>query len=128
MRPPVSRRTSGRGDEFRAGTTASLYRRHGDGVLLSIRLTPKSSRDAVEGVTATADGGVHLGLRVRAVPEDGGANKALVALLAKWANLRKSDIEIVSGTMARLKTVLLHGDPEKLTARLDRLCAAFAWP
>jgi len=106
--------------------TASLYRRHSGGVQLSVRLTPKSSRDAVEGVAAAADGSVHLKVRVRAVPENGAANKALVALVAKWAGVPKSDIEIVAGTTSRLKTVLLRGNREKLATRLDGLCAVFA--
>jgi uncharacterized protein (TIGR00251 family) len=106
--------------------TASLYRRRSDGVLLSVRLTPKAGRDAVEGVAAAANGSVHLKARVRAVPENGAANKALAALLAKWVGVPKSDIEIVSGATARLKTVLLRGNPAELAVRLDGLCAAFA--
>ena len=106
--------------------TAAFYRKHKDGVLLSVRLTPKSGRDAVEGVAAAADGSVHLKARVRAVPENGAANKALVALLARWAGVPNRDIEIISGTTSRLKAVLLRGDPGKLTVRLDGLCAAFA--
>jgi uncharacterized protein (TIGR00251 family) len=105
--------------------TADFYRRHDDGILLAVRLTPKADRDAVEGVAAASDGSVHLKARVRAVPENGAANKALVALLAKWAGVPKSDIGIVAGTASRLKTVLLRGDPEKLTVKLDGLCAAF---
>ena len=43
------------------------------GVVLQVRLTPKSSRDALEGVEVLADGACVLKARVRAVPEDGKA-------------------------------------------------------
>ncbi|MEQ1648106.1 MAG: DUF167 family protein, partial [Hyphomicrobiaceae bacterium] len=41
-----------------------------DGLELRVRLTPKSSRDAVEGIETTADGPA-LKARVTAIPEDG---------------------------------------------------------
>ena len=51
-----------------------------DGLEITVRLTPKSSRDALEGAESGADGGAWLKARVRAVPEDGKANKALIAV------------------------------------------------
>ena len=54
-----------------------------DGLTLHVRLTPKSSRDALEGVEMLADGQTVLKARVRAAPEDGKANDALIALVAK---------------------------------------------
>lgn len=75
------------------------------GLTLRIRLTPNASKDAVEGVTETADGHCHLSVRVRAVPEKGKANKALIAVLSQFLGLPKRGIEVIRGTTSRLKTV-----------------------
>lgn len=96
----------------------ACHRRRAEGVELLVRLTPKSARDAVEGVATAADGRAHLKARVRAVPEKGKANRALVALLANALGLPAGAIEIVSGDTARLKTVLLKGDAEAIEAAI----------
>tara|TARA_R110002072_G_scaffold121437_9_gene255236 strand:+ start:1661 stop:1987 length:327 start_codon:yes stop_codon:yes gene_type:complete len=80
------------------------------GLTLRIRLTPNASKDAVEGVTETADGLCHLGVRVRAVPEKGKANKALIAVLSQFLGLPKRDIEVIRGTTSRLKMVRVTTD------------------
>ena len=51
---------------------------------------------------------------VTAVPEDGKANKAVIALLAKRLKLPKSAIDIASGATDRRKTLLIDGDPALL--------------
>ena len=99
---------------------ASLhFRREADGVTLFVRLTPKSSKDAIEGVEATGDGREHLKVRVRAVPEEGKANAALVKLLGKWLDVPQRSITIIAGPASRLKQIRLEGDPDSLIARLS---------
>lgn len=88
-----------------------------------MRLTPKSSRDAVEGVEFSSDGRAHLKARVRAVPEKGKANAALVKLMAAALGVPARDVEIVSGDTARLKTVLVSGDAGPLEERVRSLFA-----
>lgn len=83
-----------------------------------VRLTPKGGRDGLEGWASGADNQLYLKARVRAVPEDGKANAALLTLLAKELDVRKADIEIVSGQTARLKAIEILGDPEQLCAKL----------
>ena len=99
----------------------SFHRRHGEGLDLHVRLTPKSARDAVEGVGTAADGSSHLKARVRAVPEDGKANKALVRLIAKEMGVPAGTVSIVAGDTARLKTVRITGDAAALESRLAAL-------
>ena len=94
-----------------AGATLSFH----------VRLTPKGGRDAVEGWGAASDGSEHLKARVRAVPEDGKANAALIELLAKILAVPKSSIRIASGATARLKRVAITGDAGALAARLEAL-------
>lgn len=88
---------------------------------LFVRLTPKSSRDAVEGVEARADGRAFLKARVRAVPEKGKANQALEKLLASALGVPASSVSVVAGGTARLKTVRVAGDPELIEAQLALL-------
>lgn len=94
----------------------ACYRLVPDGLLLTVRLTPHADRDAVTGVGALADGQEVAHVRVRAIPEDGAANKALVALLAKTFHRPKSTIELVSGATARVKQVRIAGAPAELAA------------
>ena len=92
-----------------------------DRVDFHVRLTPKGGRDAVEGWGEASDGSVHLKARVRAAPEDGKANAALIGLLAASLDVPKSAIRIASGATARLKRVEIAGDGARLAARLRGL-------
>lgn len=93
------------------------------GLRVVIRLTPKGSRDKIDGLAAEADGGVVLKASVTAVPEDGKANAALIKMLAKEWRVAKSDFEIVAGATDRRKTLLISGDGALLAARLDQWMA-----
>ena len=61
-------------------------RRIDAGIMLPVRLTPKSSRDEIGGIEAFGGEAV-LKARVRALPEDGRANEALAKLVARWLKL-----------------------------------------
>jgi len=104
---------------------ASPFTEAASGLKVAVRLTPKASRDRVEGGQAEADGGVVLKVSVTAVPEDGKANAALVKLLAKEWRLPKSSIEIVHGATDRRKTLLIGGDAGQLRLRLEEWMAKF---
>ena len=95
-----------------------------DGLALSVRLTPKSSRDEIIGFETLADGRTVLKARVRAVPQDGEANAALVRLLAKALHMSASAVRIEAGASGRLKTLHLKGDAEILAAGLARLSSS----
>ena len=84
-----------------------------------MRLTPKSSVDAIDGIGEAADGGIHLIARVRAVPEKGAANAALERLLAERLDLPKSSVKLVSGSTSRLKTVRFFGDAAALAEAVE---------
>lgn len=102
---------------------ASLpYRAEAGTILLHLRLTPKGGRDAFDGMATGADGKCVLQARVRAVPEDGLANAALIALLAKALGVRKSALALVAGTTSRQKTIRISGDPAVILPALERLC------
>jgi uncharacterized protein YggU (UPF0235/DUF167 family) len=90
---------------------------------LTVRLTPKSSRDSIEGQGQNADGETYLKVRVRAVPQDGEANAALIRLIAKSLRLPSSSVRIEAGGASRIKTLALSGDPIAISEALARLCA-----
>lgn len=101
---------------------ASACYRHGPtGLSLFVRVTPNSGRDAIEGVEFRDDGTAVLRLRVRAVPDKGKANAAVVALLAKALGVPKSAVGVVSGETARLKTLAVAGEPDALAMRLKAI-------
>lgn len=106
--------------------TAAHYRLRADGADLFVRLTPKASRDALEGVETTADGAAHVKARVRAVPEKGAANKALERLVARALGVPASCVSVVAGGTSRLKTVRISGEPAALAGLLDGLVAGKA--
>ncbi|MBW8618600.1 MAG: DUF167 domain-containing protein [Hyphomicrobiales bacterium] len=89
-----------------------------DGLVLHIRLTPKGGRDAIDGIEPLSNGQSVLKVRVRAVPEDGKANNALIKLIADTLDCAASSIEIVSGATARIKTFKIVGDGQALGERL----------
>ncbi len=92
-----------------------------DGVVLTIRLTPKGGRDAIDGVDVLADGRPVLVVRVRAAPADGEANLALIRLVAKAVGVPPRDVAIVAGATARLKRLLISGDAPTLIAALEKI-------
>ena len=101
------------------------WRARKDHVVLRVRLTPKSARDAVEGFAETADG-CALKVRVRAVPEDGAANAALQDFIARWLGVPKSSVALATGARSRVKTITILGVPAELEARLAGKLAELA--
>ncbi|MDQ1187255.1 DUF167 domain-containing protein [Agrobacterium larrymoorei] len=90
-------------------------------VELRVRLTPSGGRDAIDGVETDAEGQAYVKARVTAVPEDGKANKALIALLSKTLKISKSSISFVSGETSRKKILRLEGEPEDIVIKLQKL-------
>lgn len=89
------------------------------------RLTPKASKDAVDGLVDTTDG-VAFQARVRALPEDGAANKALEELVARWLGVPKCSVSLVTGGKSRLKSLRIDGDLMALDRMLQALSDEFS--
>jgi uncharacterized protein (TIGR00251 family) len=97
---------------------AGPWRAEADGIALWLRLTPKGGKDAVDGVETLSDGRRVIKARVRAAPENGKANAALIELVAKLLRAPKSAVSIRSGETARIKQIFIAGAP---AAYLDAL-------
>jgi len=81
-------------------------------MLVKIKVIPRSSNNEV---IRTKDG--LLKVKVTAPPVEGAANEALIKLLAKELGLKKSQIAIVGGQKARIKTIELKGVNEDELSR-----------
>ena len=77
---------------------------HGDAVRFAVRVQPRASRSAIEGVHGGA-----LKVRLHAPPVDGAANDALVALLADALDVPRRAVRIVAGASSRAKIVEVDG-------------------
>ena len=90
-------------------------------VRIPVKLTPKSSKDAVEGWDVDPDGRPVLKVRVRAQPVEGEANAALVALLAKGLGVPRRDVNLARGGQSRLKMIEVSGlTDEEVRERLPQ--------
>ena len=94
------------------------------GLSLSLRVTPKARRNRIDGIADDADGGTALKVAVTAAPEDGKANAAVIALLAKEWRLPKSAFTVTRGGGNRRKTVAIEGDGAALKEKIDGWFAA----
>jgi uncharacterized protein (TIGR00251 family) len=103
-------------------TAARPWLLRADGVTVQIRVTPKSSRDVVEGLVSTAHGPA-LKVRVRAVPDKGAANAAVVVAVARWLGVPRTAVSLASGSTSRLKCLAIAGDGAVLCAELERRLA-----
>ncbi len=74
-------------------------------VVIAVRVTPRSSGDAIEGVGVQGE----LRVRVTAPPADGAANQAVTKLLAKALGVPKGAVILVSGTSSRHKRFRIEG-------------------
>jgi len=76
---------------------------------IPVKLTPKSSKDAIEGWDVDPEGRPVLKVRVRAQPVDGAANNALIALLAKALGVPRRQVDLARGGQSRLKMIEVDG-------------------
>lgn len=95
----------------------TVWVQDGGDLLLSVRLTPGAAKEDIGGVWTDEKGAAWLGARVRAVPEKGKANAALIALLAKRLDWPRSAISLESGDTSRLKRLRIKGGGEALAFR-----------
>jgi uncharacterized protein YggU (UPF0235/DUF167 family) len=91
------------------------------GLSITIRLTPKGGRDALDGIETLSDGRTVLTARVRAAPTEGEANAALVLLLAKMLDVPRRAVTLAAGETSRIKRIAIEGDGAALAARLQHL-------
>jgi uncharacterized protein (TIGR00251 family) len=92
-----------------------------EGLLVTVRLTPKGGRDSIDGIAQLSDGSTVLKARVAAAPTEGEANDALIRLLARNLHVAPRDVTLVSGATSRIKRMLIRRDPNAVAAALERI-------
>lgn len=95
------------------------FRIAADGIRIRVVAHPGARHDDVEGLRAEADGGVALRVAVRAAPEGGKANEAVIRLLAREWGIPRRSLRLVSGAGDRRKSFHLSGEPKALLAHLQ---------
>ena len=95
-----------------------------DGLLLTVRLTPKGGRDALDGIAQLADGRAVLKARVRAAASEGEANDALVRLIARTLAVPPTSVSLIAGETARIKRIKIAGNAGALVTNLESLTGA----
>ncbi|MBF0166775.1 MAG: DUF167 domain-containing protein [Alphaproteobacteria bacterium] len=100
---------------------STFYRPADHRTRLFVRLTPKARAERIEGTILDGDGQLRLKIAVTAPPEDGKANASLIACLAKRLKIAKSAIQLESGATSRLKTLVIEGAADDMSAKLDAL-------
>ena len=101
-----------------------FWRADGDAVLLSIRLTPRSGKDRIGGLWRDEKEAVWLCAQVRAVPEKGKANVALIQLMAKALNIPASRISLEAGDTSRQKRLRVVCDAQTIEPLLKEWMAS----
>ncbi len=83
------------------------------GVYLHIHAQPGAKQAALRGLHGDA-----VKIAVKEAPQDGKANKAIEAFIAKSFGLSKSSVSVTSGQTSRAKRVFIEGDVEWLLERV----------
>ncbi|KWT78347.1 DUF167 domain-containing protein [Candidatus Magnetominusculus xianensis] len=87
-----------------------FYRKTATGIILNIRVIPRSSKTEISGVTND-----ELKIKLTAAPVEGEANRMLVDMLHKHiaktqaVKIKKSDITILKGEGSKSKQVAIDG-------------------
>jgi len=97
-----------------------------EGLIVTVRLTPKAGRDSIDGIMHLSDGRSVLKARVSAAPSDGEANSALARLLAQTLRTAPRNVMLVGGTTSRIKRMLIKGDVRAVVAALEQIGKATA--
>ena len=82
---------------------------HGHSLILAVKLTPKSHQEKLGPVIADSAGEVWLSAKVRAVPEGGKANQALISLVSKSLGVARRDIVLEAGKQSHHKRLRVSG-------------------
>ena len=85
------------------------------GATFRVRVQPGASKNEIVGVQEDT-----LKIRINAPPVKGKANKALISFLAQKLEVRKSEIEIISGCTSKIKKIKVLGEGGKIEKNLQR--------
>ena len=85
-----------------------------DGVYLSVHAQPGAKQAALRGLHGDA-----IKIAVKEAAQDGKANKAIEAFVAKALGTAKSSVRVASGHSSRSKRVFVEGDSSELLRSVE---------
>jgi uncharacterized protein (TIGR00251 family) len=80
----------------------------GNDIVIKVKIASDSSKNKIEGVYNNA-----LKIFITASPVEGRANKKCIAYLAKYFDIAKSKIEIISGQTSKNKLIKIYDFSQK---------------
>lgn len=84
-------------------STPAYLKAQGDGVLLSIKVQPRASKNEIGEAL-----GAELKVKVTAPPVDSAANEAVLRLLAEVLDCPRGGVQLVRGNTSRHKQILIQ--------------------
>ena len=100
-----------------AEADAAFWRLAPDGVRVAVKVQPKSRQPGLRGLVPGVDG-MRLRIGVNEPAEDGRANRAVCATLARALDVPESAVRVAVGAGNRDKVLAVTGDPAVLSVRL----------
>ena len=80
------------------------YSRAKDGIIIEVKVIPRSSKKEIAGVVDNI-----VKVKLTAPPVEGAANEQLIELLAEKFGVKKSSVVIIKGGSSKLKTIKITG-------------------
>lgn len=89
----------------------------GNDIIIKVKIVPGSSKNKIIGVYNDA-----LKISIAAPPVEGKANKKCIAYLAKYFDLAKSKIEIISGQTSKNKLIKIYDiSPKEFLDKIEKI-------
>lgn len=98
----------------------TFWREGPNGVTVMVKVQPRSRRPGLQGMGESAVR-PRLKIGVTEAAEDGKANRAVCAILAKALGRPPSKVQIVTGAANREKVLAVAGNPAVLAEKLGSL-------
>ncbi len=80
------------------------YKKTSDGILIEVKVEPRSSRKKITGVIDNV-----LKVKLTAPPVDGAANEQLIGIISEETGIKKSGIRIIRGLSSKRKVIEIKG-------------------
>jgi uncharacterized protein (TIGR00251 family) len=89
----------------------------GNDIIIKVKIVPGSSKNKIIGVYNDS-----LKITITAPPVEGKANKKCIAYLAKYFDMAKSKIEIISGKNSKNKLIKIYDiSPKEFLDKLEEI-------
>lgn len=89
----------------------------GNNIIIKSKIIPNSSKDKIIGIHNSA-----LKIAIAAPPVEGKANKKCISFLAKYFDIAKSKIEIISGINSKNKFIKIYNiNPKEFLDKIEKI-------